>query len=85
MLVSLFSDILTLTSNLTTQPQLFQKTSKSTTREPMLSKLTTRQTPTSKSLCHVQNHAFGLVPTKRYFHVFRSMGFVTMCAKSIDI
>ena len=22
----------------------------------------------SKSLCHVQNHTFGLVPTNRYFH-----------------
>ncbi len=30
--------------------------------------------------CH-----YGLVSTKRFFHVFRSMGFTPMCAKSIDI
>ena len=34
----------------------------------MLSKSTTRQTLPSKSLCRFQNHAFGLVPTNRYFH-----------------
>ena len=34
----------------------------------MLSKSTTRKPMLSKSLCHVQNHTFGLVPTNRYFH-----------------
>jgi len=47
----------------------------------MLSKLTTRQAPTSKSLCHVENHAFGLVPTKQYFHDFYTSEFYSQTAK----
>lgn len=53
------------TSILFTQPCQIQKASNLTTREQPTSNLTTRQALTSKSLCHVQNHAFGLIPTER--------------------
>ncbi len=52
-------------SILFTQPYQIRKTSKSTAHEPLTSKLTTRQTMTSKSLCRVQNHAFGLISTEQ--------------------
>lgn len=58
------------TSNLTTQPCQIKKTSNSTTREHLTSNPTTRQAPTSKSLCHVQNQAFGHISTKRKIHIF---------------
>ncbi len=48
----------------------------------MLSKSTTRQTMTSKSLCHVQNHAFGLVSTERYFCDFHTPDFSEQTSKS---
>lgn len=70
------------TSILFTQPCQIQKTSKSTTREPLTSNLTTRQTMTSKSLCHVQNHAFGLVSTNRYFYDFYTSDFYPQMLKS---
>ncbi len=78
---------LTLTSNPTIQPQQNQKTSKSTTQKHPTSILTTRQTMTSKSLCHVQNHAFGLVSAKRYFHIFitsifHSQTFESLCLQA---
>ena len=34
---------------------------------------------------YIKNRSYGLISSKRYFHVFRSMGFTPMCAKSIDI
>lgn len=83
MLVSLFSGILTLTSNLTTQPRQYQKTSKSTTREPLTSNLATRKTLTSKSLCHLKYHASGLVSTDRYFHDFYISDFYYHPSKSL--
>jgi hypothetical protein len=48
----------------------------------MLSKSTTHQKLTSKSLCHVQNHAFGLVSTDRYFHDFHTSDFCSKISKS---
>ena len=50
-------------------------------QKPKTSKSTTRQTLTSKSLCHVENHAFGLVPTKRYFDDFNTSIF---CPKTSE-
>ena len=70
------------TSNLTSQPQPNQKTSKLTTQEHPTSKLTTRQAPTSKSLCHVKNHGFGLVSTNHFFHDFYSSNFFSQTSKS---
>lgn len=37
---------------------------------------------TSKSLCRVQDHAFGLIPTKRYFHDFHISVFYSQTSKS---
>jgi len=54
MLVSLFCNYLSTKpkkSILTAQPWVFQKTSISTTREPLTSNLTSRQAPTSNPLC----------------------------------
>jgi len=42
----------------------------------MLSKSTTHQALTSKSLCQGKNHAFGLVSSKRYSAVFGTPDFV---------
>ena len=50
-------------------------------QKPKTSKSTTRQTLTSKSLCHVENHAFGLVPTKRYCDDFNTSIF---CPKTSE-
>ena len=49
----------------------------------MLSKSTTRKRMLSKSLCHVQNHAFGLVPANRYFHVFITSNFHSQTLESL--
>lgn len=59
------------TSNLTTQPCQNQKTSNLLSRESL----------TSNLLCHVQNHAFGLIPTKRYFHDFHTSDFYPQTSK----
>ena len=48
----------------------------------MLSKSTTRKPMLSKSLCHVQNHAFGLVSTNRYFHDFHTSDFYSEIPES---
>lgn len=37
----------------------------------------------SKSLCHVQNHAFGLVSTNRYFHDFHTSDFYSEIPESL--
>ncbi len=83
MMVSLFSGFLSLTSNLTTQPCQIRKTSKSTTRKPMLSKLTTGQAPTSKSLYHLKYHASGLVPMNEYLYDFTHRIFILKSQKSL--
>jgi hypothetical protein len=73
MLVSLFNfHIITSSLNINTDltSLFFLKTSKSTTREPLTSILTTRQTPTSKSTTRVQHQPFGYVPTKQKIHIF---------------
>jgi hypothetical protein len=57
-------------SILTTQPQIFQKTSKSTTHEHPTSILTTRQVPTSKSTTRKAFSPFRYVPTKQKNHIF---------------
>ena len=49
----------------------------------MLSKSTTRKPMLSKSLCHVQNHAFGLVSLSRYFHDFYSSDYCAQAPKSL--
>jgi hypothetical protein len=49
----------------------------------MLSKSTTRKPMLSKSLCHVQNHDFGLVPANRYFHVFITSIFHSQTLESL--
>lgn len=71
------------TSNPTTQPRLFQKTSKLTTREPLTSILYTRESLTSKSYTHDRNSPFRLVPTEQYFRYFHTWDFSLKPRKSL--